>query len=79
MPVFPIKMPQMGLTMNDGRVVEWLVKVGDAVRPRQAVVTIESEKSQIDVEAEIGGVLKEVCVKADEEAPPGHTLGLIEA
>ncbi len=78
MPLLPIKMPQMGLTMNDGRVVEWLVAVGDVIRPNQPLVTIESEKSQVDVEAEVGGVLKAISVKADEEVPPGHTLGLIE-
>jgi pyruvate dehydrogenase E2 component (dihydrolipoamide acetyltransferase) len=78
MPTHPIKMPQLGLTMNAGRVVLWLVAAGDEVRLSQPLVTIESEKAQQDVLAEIAGVLTEILVKADEEVVAGTVLGMIE-
>lgn len=79
MSVSEIKMPQLGLTMTEGRVVEWHVAVGDAVKAGQVVVTIESEKTQEEVESDIDGTLTAILSEADATVPIGTVIGTVEA
>ena len=46
-----IKMPMLGLTMEFGTVSNWLKKEGDQVKKGEAVLQIETEKLENDVEA----------------------------
>ncbi len=44
-------MPRLGLTMAEGTVVEWHAQPGDAVERGTALLVVESEKAQVEVEA----------------------------
>lgn len=44
-------MPKLGLTMEEGTVLEWLVDDGAAVEPGTPVLRIETDKVESDVEA----------------------------
>lgn len=74
-----IAMPKLGMTMQEGTVVEWPLSVGDPVEKGSTVVVIESEKTQVDLEATGGGVLRHVYVEAGETVPCGSLLGAITA
>lgn len=50
-------MPKLGLTMEEGTIVEWLVADGSEVEQGAAVLTIETDKVESDVEASGSGVL----------------------
>ncbi len=55
----PIVMPQVGQDLNEGELLEWNVKVGDAVKKGDILAVVESEKASFEVEAyEEGVVLK---------------------
>ena len=43
-------MPSLGADMESGKVVEWLVKPGDRVKPGDVVAVVETHKGAIDVE-----------------------------
>lgn len=51
------QMPKLGLTMEEGTIVEWLVADGTEVEQGAAVLTIETDKVASDVEASGSGVL----------------------
>lgn len=51
------QMPKLGLTMEEGTIVEWLVDDGAAVEQGTPVLTIETDKVESDVEASGSGVL----------------------
>lgn len=53
-------MPKLGLTMEEGTIVEWLVEPGDEVRAGTAVLRIETDKTETDVEAAASGRLHPV-------------------
>lgn len=50
-------MPKLGLTMEEGRIVEWLVADGAHVARGAPVLRIETDKTESDVEAADDGVL----------------------
>ncbi len=56
MPV-PFNMPKLGLTMEEGTIVEWLVAAESAVAPGAAVVLVDTDKVQTEVEIPDGGRL----------------------
>ena len=53
-------MPKLGLTMEEGTILEWLVADGDEVRPGAAVLLVETDKVETEVEIPDGGRLHRV-------------------
>ena len=50
-------MPALGADMETGKVVEWLVKPGDRVKPGDVIAVVETHKGAIDVECFLDGVI----------------------
>jgi len=74
----PIVLPKAGMNMVEATVVAWRVSPGDHVAQGDPVVAVETDKVELEIEAPVSGVLREVLVGVDEDAPVGATLGLIE-
>lgn len=74
----PIVLPKAGMNMVEATVVAWHKSPGDAVEKGEPIVEIETDKVEMEIEAPASGVLREVLVGVDEDAPVGATLGLIE-
>ncbi|ARA97014.1 dihydrolipoamide acetyltransferase family protein [Geobacillus thermodenitrificans] len=72
-----IIMPKLGMSMEEGTVVEWLKKKGDPVKKGESVVVISSDKIEKDIEAPQDGVLLEIVVQQDETAKVGNVIGYI--
>ena len=58
-----VKMPKLSDTMEEGTVLEWKKKDGEAVKQGEALAEIESDKASFDIEAESDGVLSIVVDK----------------
>jgi pyruvate/2-oxoglutarate dehydrogenase complex dihydrolipoamide acyltransferase (E2) component len=71
-----VTMPKLGLTMTEGLVVEWLVEDGAAVSVGQPLFVVETDKSNVEVEAEADGTLVQV-VPAGETVPIEAVVGRI--
>jgi 2-oxoglutarate dehydrogenase E2 component (dihydrolipoamide succinyltransferase)/2-oxoisovalerate dehydrogenase E2 component (dihydrolipoyl transacylase) len=76
MPI-PIVMPQLGESVAEGTVIEWLKQEGDRVRKDEAILAISTEKVDAEIPAPASGVLSRILVKAGEAAPVGATLAMI--
>src|SRR5215468_2778279 len=74
-----VAMPRLGLTMAEGTVIEWHARPGEAVEKGAVLLTIESEKTQVEVEAFASGVLAAVYVEPGATVPVGTLLGAIAA
>ena len=72
-----ISMPRLGMTMEEGTVVEWPLAVGQAVEKGDVVLVIENEKAETDVEATATGFLRHLYVDEGETVPCGSLLGAI--
>jgi len=74
-----IIMPKMGDAMTEGKVVRWYKKAGDAVRKGEPVLEIETDKVNLDLEAEQDGTIANVAVQEGQMAPVGGVLAIIAA
>src|SRR5687767_1298387 len=74
-----ITMPQMGDSVTEGTVLEWLKQVGDEVEPNETLLEVSTDKVDAEVPAPVGGTLVRILVEADETVPVGTVLGEIDA
>ena len=70
-------MPNLGHTMDEGRVQEWLKAVGDPVRVGEAVAIVESDKASFEVESPADGVLLAIHAEAGSVVLVGAAIGLV--
>jgi len=73
-----IYLVKVGMTMEEGTVEEWYVADGDRVETGQMLYRLETEKVNLDVDAETSGVVKHLA-PAGTTLEPGHVVGLIYA
>lgn len=74
---FEIKMPQLGLTMEEGTVAQWLKQEGDTVAKGDVLLEITTDKLTSEIESEADGVLLKIVAKEGEDVPVKGLLGYI--
>ena len=72
-----IKMPQLGLTMEEGTVERWLKAEGDSVKAGEPLLEITTDKLTNEVEAEADGVLLKIVAPAGTDVPVKGLLGYL--
>ena len=74
-----LAMPQLGLTMTEATVSTWLKKPGDTVRKDEAVLSISTDKVDMDIESNVDGILRVILVEEGQTVPVGTALAHIDA
>lgn len=72
-----IKMPQLGESVVDGTVGEWLKQVGDIVEEFEPIVRVSTDKVDTEIPAPADGVLLEIYIPEGETVDAGIALGVI--
>ena len=70
-------MPKLGMTMEEGTVIDWPLQPGKAVEKGQIVLVIESEKAEVEIESPASGIFRHVYVEEGETVPCGTLLAAI--
>ncbi len=73
----PILMPKAGQSMTEGRIVTWLKKEGDAIVRGDALLEIETDKANLEVEALGNGTLRKIFHGPGELLPVLCVIGVI--
>ena len=73
----PVVMPKLGMTMQEGTVIEWPIALGNPVEKGEIVLIIESEKAEVEVEATDSGFFRHIYVDPDEVVPCGTVLAAL--
>ena len=71
------KLAGMGHTMETGRVVEWHVSEGESIDEGQLLISIETDKTVVDVNSPVSGVLLKAVGQVDAEYNVGDLLAWI--
>ena len=77
MSLVAIRMPKLGMTMEEGTVVEWRVALGERVEKGQPLLVIESEKNEAELEATVSGFVRHFFVLPGAVAPCGALLAAL--
>ncbi len=72
-------MPSLGADMDEGTLLEWLVKPGDAVHKGDVIAVVDTAKSAIDVEVFEDGVVAQLLVEPGTVVPVGTPMARIES
>ena len=72
-----ISVPDIG-DFKDVEVIEVLVKPGDQINKNDPIVTIESDKSSVEVPSPAAGEIKDLKVKIGDKVSEGSVLATIE-
>lgn len=74
---FEVLMPQLGLTMEEGTVSQWLKKEGDEVKAGEIIMEITTDKLTNEVASEYDGVLLKIVAQEGEDIPVKGLLAYI--
>ena len=67
-------MPSLGADMDEGTLLEWLVKPGDTVHRGDIVAVVDTAKSAVEVECFADGVVEALVVDPGQVVPVGAVL-----
>ena len=76
-PITAITMPKWGLTMTEGKVVQWLKQPGASFAPGEELLEIETSKITNVVEADAAGTLARIVAPEGTTLPIGALLAVI--
>ncbi|WP_077603363.1 2-oxoglutarate dehydrogenase complex dihydrolipoyllysine-residue succinyltransferase [Oceanobacillus sojae] len=73
-----IKIPELAESITEGTIAEWLVKEGDKVEKGDAIVELETDKVNVEVNSEFTGVVTEIISAEGEDVSVGDTIGKLD-
>lgn len=72
-----IRVPTLGESIVDATIATWLKHEGDSVKQGESVVELETDKVNVEVSAEQGGVLQQILKKEGETVSVGEVLAIL--
>ena len=72
-----IKVPEVGESIVEAQIIEWHFKDGDTVRKGDVLCELETDKVNVEVEAEASGALT-IRVEAGETVEIGTVIASLE-
>ena len=73
-----VLLPDIGETIDEGVVEEWLVEIGDEVEKGEPILTVEVDKATLEVAATAEGVLVRQLVDVEQAVRTGDPLAEID-
>lgn len=73
----PIVMPKIGLTMTEGKIVEWRKAAGETVAKGEILFVFETEKVTFEVEAPEAGSVARIVASIDDIVPVGEIVAYL--
>ena len=78
MALVEVQVPDIG-DFDEVTVIELMVKVGDAVKAEQSLITVESDKASMEIPSSTAGVVKEMRVTLGDKVKQGSVVLVVEA
>jgi len=72
-----VTMPKWGLSMEAGKVTDWLVAVGDEIEEGTEICEIDTDKIAGELESTWTGVVRSLVVEVNESVPVGGTIAVV--
>ncbi|KAA9000965.1 2-oxoglutarate dehydrogenase complex dihydrolipoyllysine-residue succinyltransferase [Paenibacillus spiritus] len=72
-----IKVPDLGESISEGTIYKWHVKEGDVVGAGDVLAELETDKVNLEISAEEGGVISAILRQEGENVAVGEAIGVI--
>lgn len=72
-----IIMPKLGFNMNEGKLVEWYKAEGDTVTKGEPLFSVETDKTNMDIEATGDGVVRKLFIEAGDTVPVTLPIAIV--
>jgi len=74
-----IIMPALGMAQETGTLLTWHKREGDTVNKGELLMTVATDKTDVEIEAPASGILRGVTLKEGEDAPVGQVIAWLLA
>ncbi len=72
-----IVMPRLSDTMEEGTISQWLKREGDAVKRGDAILEVQTDKANMELEAYSDGVIQQIIHPDGATVPIGTVVGML--
>ncbi len=72
-------MPALGMAQETGTLLNWHKRQGETVNKGELLMTVATDKTDVEIEAPVTGVLQGVTLQEGEEAPVGQVIAWLLA
>ena len=73
-----IIVPNIG-DFKEVEVIEVLVKEGQEIKKEESIITLESDKSSVEVPAKYSGIVKKINIKVGDKVSEGNTILILDS
>ncbi|CDQ21195.1 2-oxoglutarate dehydrogenase complex dihydrolipoyllysine-residue succinyltransferase [Halobacillus karajensis] len=73
-----IKVPELAESITEGTIAEWLVKKGDQVEKGDPILELETDKVNVEVNADASGVIAELLKDEGEDVEVGDVIAQVD-
>ncbi|MBI2963671.1 MAG: 2-oxo acid dehydrogenase subunit E2 [Deltaproteobacteria bacterium] len=73
-----VVMPKLSDTMEEGKILRWLKKPGEAVAVGDVLAEVETDKADMEIEAEAEGVLAKILVDEGGSVAVGQKIAVLD-
>jgi pyruvate/2-oxoglutarate dehydrogenase complex dihydrolipoamide acyltransferase (E2) component len=75
--MFEVKMPQWGMNMTEGTILQWFKQEGELVEKGEPLVEIEIAKAVNTLEAPVSGVVEKIVANVNDTIPVQGVIAII--
>jgi pyruvate dehydrogenase E2 component (dihydrolipoamide acetyltransferase) len=72
-----VYMPALGMNQETGTLLRWMKREGEAVTKGEPLMEVATDKTDVEIEAPVSGILRNVSAKEGDEIPVGRVIALI--
>ncbi|MBZ8178184.1 pyruvate dehydrogenase complex dihydrolipoyllysine-residue acetyltransferase, partial [Corynebacterium sp. 3HC-13] len=74
---FSVEMPELGESVTEGTITQWLKEVGDTVEQDEPLLEVSTDKVDTEIPAPTSGVLLEIKAEEDDTVDVGEVIAII--
>jgi pyruvate dehydrogenase E2 component (dihydrolipoamide acetyltransferase) len=75
--VYEVVVPKLGVSVNEAKIIQWLRHEGDTISTGEPFFTVETEKTTVDVEANVTGKIVKIIHPEGVTLQAGRVVALV--
>src|SRR5918996_2340617 len=72
-------MPQMGISVSEGTILEWRKSVGDQVAADEPIADVTTDKVDVEIPSPASGILAKILAEPGDTVPVGQVIAEIDS